>query len=156
MNTEPLNAACHCGAVRLRITLSDGLKTARRCNCSICRMRGAVAVSAALGGVEVVQGDDVLQEYRFNTGVARHYFCGRCGIYTHHQRRSNPGEYGVNAACLEGVSPFDFALLPVGDGVNHPRDRADGRNMLAGVLTFAPADPNGPWPTPLTSGPATR
>ena len=34
---------CHCGAVRLRLRLSDGLRTARRCDCSFCRMRGAVA-----------------------------------------------------------------------------------------------------------------
>jgi hypothetical protein len=56
---------------------------------------------------------------RFNTGVAQHYFCSRCGIYTHHRRRSNPNQYGVNVACLKGVSPFDFADVPVIDGVNH-------------------------------------
>ena len=46
--------ACHCGAVKFRVRLSKGLRTARRCNCSFCRMRGAVAVSAPLDGV--VQG----------------------------------------------------------------------------------------------------
>jgi hypothetical protein len=66
-----------------------------------------------------------------------HYFCSRCGIYTHHQRRSNPNQYGINAACLEGISPFDFAEVVVLDGVQHPSD-AGGRSAprIAGVLTF--------------------
>ena len=126
-------AACHCGTVRLRVRLSEGLASARRCDCSLCRMRGAVAVTAGLGGVEVLEGAEALSEYRFNTGVARHFFCSKCGIYTHHRRRSNPNEYGVNAACLEGVSPFDFAEVLVNDGVSHP---SDGGGGVVGVLRY--------------------
>ena len=131
------NGACHCGTVRLRMRLSDGLRSARRCNCSYCRMRGAVAVTALLGNVDVVAGADALTIYQFNTKSAKHHFCAKCGIYTHHQRRSNPNEYGVNVAILEGVSPFDFAEIPVTDGVNHPSDgRSDG---IVGTLRFIAA-----------------
>ncbi|MCC0808189.1 GFA family protein [Methylobacterium sp. W2] len=126
---------CHCGAVRFEATLSAGLGTIRRCTCSYCRMRGAVVVSAETGGVKVLQGADTLTSYRFNTGVAQHFFCSRCGIYTHHQRRSNPNQYGVNVACLDGLSPFDFAEIPVFDGVNHPNDTG-GTTRLAGTLRF--------------------
>ena len=42
---EKLSAQCHCGAVAFTVELSDGFNTVRRCNCSYCRMRGAVAVS---------------------------------------------------------------------------------------------------------------
>ncbi|WP_240913806.1 GFA family protein [Sphingomonas sp. HDW15A] len=129
-----MNGACHCGAVRFVVTLSDGLKTARRCTCSYCRMRGAVAVSAELGGLTITQGDHALATYQFNTGIAKHHFCSKCGIYTHHQRRSNPSQYGVNVACLEGVSPFDFEIVPVLDGENHPSDT--GETRLAGSLHF--------------------
>jgi hypothetical protein len=38
-------------------------------------------------------------------------------------RRSNPNEYGVNAACLEGVNPRDLDPVPWFDGVHHPADR---------------------------------
>ncbi len=127
--------ACHCGAIRFRVRLSEGLASARRCDCSLCRMRGAVAVSAQVGELEIVEGEAVLSEYRFNTGTARHFFCSNCGIYTHHQRRSNPGQYGVNLACLKGASPFDLAEVPVLDGVHHPRDGGGG---VAGVLRFEP------------------
>lgn len=135
-----VQAACHCGRVRLEVALTDGLNTARRCDCSFCRMRGAVAVSAELDGVRIVEGEDVLSEYRFNTRTARHFFCSVCGIYTHHQRRSNPRQYGVNVACIEGVSPFDFAEVPVNDGVHHPSDLKSGaKPRLAGILRYETA-----------------
>lgn len=136
-----VQAACHCRSVRFEIELSDGLNTALRCDCSFCRMRGAVAVSAELDGLKIVSGEDMLTEYQFNTKVARHYFCSVCGIYTHHQRRSNPRQFGVNAACIEGVSPFDFAEVPVVDGINHASDSggASARSRVAGVLRYDPA-----------------
>ncbi|WP_081996297.1 GFA family protein [Croceibacterium mercuriale] len=130
---------CHCGAVRFEATLTDGFNTIRRCTCSYCRMRGAVAVSAEMGGVRIVQGEEVLTRYQFNTGAANHFFCSRCGIYTHHQRRSNQNQFGVNVACLEGISPFDFLVVPVEDGVEHPNDNG-GLTRLAGTLRFIPAE----------------
>lgn len=134
------DGACHCGAVRFHVRLSEGLRNPRRCTCSMCRMRGAVAVTAEVGDLTVTSGEEFLTEYRFNTGVARHFFCSRCGIYTHHQRRSNPSELGVNVACLEGVSPFDFAEVVVGDGVNHPKDDPERRGgRTAGILRYEPA-----------------
>jgi hypothetical protein len=98
-------------------------------------MRGAIAVSAEVGGISFIRGEDTLTSYRFNTGTAQHFFCSRCGIYTHHQRRSNPNQYGVNVACLDGVSPFDFDAVPVLDGVLHPAD-AGGAGRQAGTLRF--------------------
>lgn len=129
------DGACHCGTVTFRVTLSNGLHTARRCTCSYCRRRGAVAVSAELDGVTILTGQEALSVYQFNTGTAKHYFCSVCGIYTHHQRRSNPRQYGVNVACLIGRSPFDFDEVPVLDGVNHPSDTQQSARVL-GVLRF--------------------
>lgn len=136
-NRNQIDAACHCGTVRFRVRLTDGFNTVRRCTCSYCRMRGAVAVSAQLGDIEFVGGQDNLTLYTFNTGSAKHYFCKTCGIYTHHQRRSNPEQFGVNVACLDGVSPFDFPEVPVLDGVSHPKD-TDAGPRLAGILRFDP------------------
>jgi hypothetical protein len=102
-------------------------------------MRGAVAVSAEHQDIEVVAGEQWLTLYQFNTLQAKHYFCSKCGIYTHHQRRSNPNQYGINAACLEGVSPFDFAEVPVNEGRIHPKDRTgEGGPRIAGYLRFFP------------------
>ena len=99
-------------------------------------MRGAVAVSADIAGLDILEGADQLSVYQFNTMTARHYFCSHCGIYTHHQRRSNPNEYGVNVACLEGLSPFDFETVAVMDGKHHP---SDGKSSgIVGYLKFSP------------------
>lgn len=100
-------------------------------------MRGAVTASADLDQFRIVAGADALTLYQFGTKTARHYFCNHCGIYTHHQRRSNPHEFGINVACLKGVSPFDFAEVIVLDGINHPSD-GDGHDSIAGILKFYP------------------
>jgi hypothetical protein len=117
------SASCHCGAVVLELDLPNGIENPRRCDCSICRRKGAIVASVKLAGIRIVQGADVLRLYQFNTLTAKHYFCSVCGIYTHHQRRSNPQEYGYNVACLEGVNPFLLDNIPTNDGVNHPADR---------------------------------
>jgi hypothetical protein len=138
LDLKERQGGCHCGAIRFRVTLSDGLHSARRCDCSYCRMRGAIAVSARLEDFELLQGEDALALYQFNRMAARHHFCSRCGIYTHHQRRSDPTLYGVNVACLDGISPFDFAAVAVNDGVHHPADNS-GETRLAGILRFESA-----------------
>jgi hypothetical protein len=134
-----LNGSCHCGAVRFEADLPLGPSSARRCTCSICRMRGAVAVTSTSEGFRLVKGGDHLASYRFNTRTAEHHFCTVCGIYTHHKRRSNPDELGVNVACLEGVSPFDFPEVIVYDGQRHPADDREHRTYVAGVLRFEAA-----------------
>jgi hypothetical protein len=132
-----IDGACHCGTVRFRVRLANGLHTARRCTCSYCRMRGAVAVSADLDGMEILAGGEALTLYQFGTMSAKHYFCSRCGIYTHHRRRSDPNQYGVNVACLAGISPFDFDEIPVNDGVHHPSDNEKSEPpRLAGIIKF--------------------
>lgn len=114
-------AACHCGAVRLGFPTLD-LASARRCDCSLCRRKGAIVVSVPLPELTVEAGE-TLRLYQFNTMTAEHYFCGVCGIYTHHRRRSNPSEYGVNLGCVEGVDLPALEPVVWNDGVNHPSDR---------------------------------
>ena len=134
--------SCHCQAVTFKVRLTDELSTARRCTCSICSRRGAVAVSAELKDIEITTGADTLTCYTFGTHTAQHYFCSVCGIYTHHQRRSNPSQYGINLSCLKGQTPF-IDSVPVLDGSNHPRDLKDGagsdgkyKGLEIGVLKF--------------------
>ncbi len=134
-----LNGSCHCGAVKFTAELPQGFASARRCTCSICRMRGAVAVTGAIDGFRITEGGDKLATYRFNTNTAEHHFCTQCGIYTHHRRRSNANELGVNVACLEGLSPFDFHEVLVYDGSRHPADNLEHKTHVAGWLKFEPA-----------------
>lgn len=135
----PLTGRCHCGAVRFTVTLSDGFRSIRRCTCSYCRMRGAVVAMAEAGGVTIREGAEALTHYRFHTGSAQHFFCSRCGIHTHHQRRSDQKLFAVNVACLDGVSPFDFLEVPVMDGINHTSDTGQPTRR-AGTLRYRPTE----------------
>lgn len=124
MNIKPIHrGSCHCGAVKFEARLPDGLVNPSRCNCSMCRRRGAIVVAVPLGDLKITEGSGHLRLYQFNTRTAKHYFCSLCGIYTHHRRRSNPNEFGLNVGCLEGVDPFELGEVPVHDGINHPADR---------------------------------
>ena len=114
--TEIRRGTCHCGAVEFQVELRDGLQDLRRCNCSLCRRKGAVMASVPLDKLTIIRGADQLSLYQWNTKAAKHYFCRICGIYTHHQRRSNPKEFGFNAACIEGVDPYALGEIPIADG----------------------------------------
>jgi hypothetical protein len=115
---------CHCGAVELDVHLPDGIVDPRRCNCSVCRRKGAIVGSVLLSGLKIVKGEDKLSLYQFDSKEAEHYFCSVCGIYTHHKRRSNPNQYGINLGCLENVDAGLIEDLQVYDGANnHPSDR---------------------------------
>jgi hypothetical protein len=118
-----LRLTCHCGAVEIAVQMPGGLGTMRRCDCSYCRRRGAIVASVLLDDLVIVKGADALTLYQFGTMTAKHWFCSTCGIYTHHQRRSNPLEYGVNVGALDGVNPSLLGNIPWADGVNHPSDR---------------------------------
>ncbi len=118
-------ATCHCGTVEIELDLPDGLVDVRRCDCSLCRRWGAIVASVPLSGIRIIKGEGALKLYQFNTKTAKHYFCSNCGIYTHHQRRSNPLQYGFNVACLVGVNPLKIDGVPVYDGVHHPADRTN-------------------------------
>ena len=93
MEIKPVhNASCHCGAVEFEVTLLNGINP-HRCNCSICRMYGAIISTVGLSEPKITKGINNLTLYQFNTMIANHYFCSICGIYTHHQLRSNPQKY---------------------------------------------------------------
>ena len=79
---KPYSGGCHCGAVRFQVRLTDGFQTLRRCSCSYCRMRGAIAVSARLEDIDISQSHDSLTLYQFNTGAAKHYLQGLWHLHT--------------------------------------------------------------------------
>ena len=98
-----LKGRCHCGAVKFEVRNQDKPEQLARCNCSLCRRRGAIMATAPVEDLVITEGKDKLSLYQWNTRIARHYFCSVCGIYTHHQRRRFPEQCGFNVACIEGI-----------------------------------------------------
>jgi hypothetical protein len=91
---------CHCGAVRFEVDAPARLETLA-CNCSRCQMLGFRHLIVGKSRFRLVSGEDALIEYRFNSGVARHLFCGTCGVQSYYIPRSNPDGFSVNARCLD-------------------------------------------------------
>lgn len=60
---------CHCGNVVLELDLPQGIVNPRRCDCSLCRPRGAIMASVKLDQIRLLQGEQVLRLYQFNTRV---------------------------------------------------------------------------------------
>ena len=77
-----------------------------RCNCSICKRKGAIMSMVKNEDFKIIKGKDKLSLYQFHTKVAKHYFCSNCGIYTHHNPRSNPSMTGFNIGCIDEVDTF--------------------------------------------------
>ena len=55
---EQHKLVCHCGSVEILLDLPDGLVDVRRCDCSLCRRRGAIAASVPLSGINIIKGKD--------------------------------------------------------------------------------------------------
>jgi hypothetical protein len=113
---ETKSGSCHCQSITFEIDLENGLENLRRCNCSLCRRKNAIMAYVPMGQFRLLTGEHGLTSYQWNTRVAQHFFCGRCGIYTHHRRRLNPDEYGFNVACLDEIDPNQLTDVTVFDG----------------------------------------
>ena len=115
---------CHCKKVEVEISLPEiGFSKLIRCNCSICKRKGAIMSMVKNEDFKIVKGKSELKLYQFNTKVAKHYFCNECGIYTHHNPRSNPAMTGFNIGCINDVDTFNLKKVSVNNGHNHPLDK---------------------------------
>ena len=106
---------CHCGAVRFEVTAD--IVQVTDCNCSVCTKKGFLHLIVAPEKFRLLTGADALVTYRFNTGTARHTFCGTCGIHAFYTPRSHPDQVDVNVRCIEGVDLAGLKLVPF-DGQN--------------------------------------
>jgi hypothetical protein len=106
---------CHCGAVVFEV--QGELSEVIECNCSICTRKGYLHWIVPPSSFHLLAGADSLATYSFNTGVARHLFCTRCGVAPYYFPRSDPDKIDVNVRCLEGVDLRRLKLRPF-DGRN--------------------------------------
>jgi hypothetical protein len=113
---QTCKGGCHCGRISFEIEIPVDV-TVHRCSCSICQQCGFLHLIVTKNRFKLLSGKDDLTEYRFHTGVARHLFCGHCGIKSFYVPRSHPDSFSVNLNCLD---------LP--DAVQVTIEDFDGRN----------------------------
>ena len=99
---------CHCGAVRYQVQVEKLIAT--ECNCSICQKKGFIHLIVPESRFILLQGEDSLSTYTFNTCTAKHHFCRHCGIHSFYRPRSHPTGYDVNLRCLDGDATIDLRL----------------------------------------------
>ena len=119
------SGGCHCGAVRFEAKLPAKV-LAQACNCSVCAKTGFVHVIVPESRFRLTAGGDSLTTYTFNTGVARHLFCAKCGVKSFYRPRSNPDGWSVNARCLDGTDGLDIQI-----------EAFDGQNWEANAPALA-------------------
>ena len=99
---------CHCGAIEAEINIQGNLEKLLRCNCSLCKRKGAIMSMVKNENYKIIKGENKLILYQFHTKVAKHYFCSICGIYT---------------GCIDEIDTFTLKSILINDGQNHPLDK---------------------------------
>ena len=120
---------CHCGSVRFQVYVKEF--RGEDCNCSICSKKGFLHLIVPEDQFKLLQGEDMLEIYTFNTGVAQHKFCRKCGIHTFYRPRSHPTSVDVNIRCLDGNVISDFEIIPF-DGQNWEKNVEKLRSEVKG------------------------
>ncbi|MGH1370629.1 MAG: GFA family protein [Cellvibrionaceae bacterium] len=100
LELSTFKGSCHCGAVAFTVRAPENVEV-EDCNCSICSKSGFLHLIVPKIHFELTAGEDSLSSYRFNTGVAEHYFCKVCGVKPFYVPRSNPDGMDINLRCLD-------------------------------------------------------
>jgi hypothetical protein len=116
---------CHCGRVRFEVD-APGELVIDDCNCSMCSKTGFLHLIVTRKRFRLIQGQDALTNYTFNTATAQHLFCSTCGIKSFYVPRSHPDGFSVNARCIDAGTVKDIKINSV-DGRNWERHYPEGR-----------------------------
>jgi hypothetical protein len=92
-----IEAACHCGAVRIEVARAPRVLTS--CNCSICRRYGTLWAYYTPASLRIVCPPSELSSYAWGRKALRFRRCKTCGTVTHYDRPKDPRNrrIGVNA-----------------------------------------------------------
>ncbi|MBI04870.1 MAG: type I-B CRISPR-associated protein Cas8b1/Cst1 [Pelagibacteraceae bacterium] len=96
--------SCHCNSVKF--TLQTNLDTVVQCNCSFCKRRNAIMTLEDKNSIKINSGYENLSIYKFNTNIAKHHFCKKCGIFVYSNRRFDSNGIAVNLGCIDDINTF--------------------------------------------------
>jgi hypothetical protein len=116
---------CHCGRVRFEVDAPAHIDV-DDCNCSMCSRFGFLHLIVPRERFRLLEGQDALVTYTFNTGTAKHLFCGTCGVKSFYVPRSHPDGISVNARCIDSPTVAGMTVSQV-DGRNWEQHYPAGR-----------------------------
>jgi hypothetical protein len=109
---QTYRGGCHCGRVYYQVTTA--LNPVLTCNCTYCKMRGALWTYVGPDQFKLVSGQDDLADYQFNKKIIHHLFCRNCGVSSFATGQDETGAegIGINVRCLDGVEIDTLTLTP--------------------------------------------
>ena len=107
--------SCHCNSVKF--SLETKLEMVVQCNCTFCKRRNAKMIIEKKEAIKILKGKDQLTLYQFNTNIAKHHFCKKCGIFVYSNRRFDPNGIAVNAGCIDEIDIFSIET-PIADNIH--------------------------------------
>ncbi|HEY2900922.1 MAG TPA: GFA family protein [Polyangia bacterium] len=112
-DAKTYQGGCHCGKVRYQVTTD--LARVISCNCSICSKKAHLLTFVGTDAFQLLQGEDNLTDYQFNTKNIHHVFCRTCGIqsFARGTNREGMAMFSVNVRCLDDVDPATVAVTAV-------------------------------------------
>lgn len=121
MKTVLHSGQCHCGDITFEFECAPVMDMTI-CNCSMCDLSAYQHIFVPQTDLRFTSDEDDLRTYTFNTGEAKHLFCGRCGVKPLYIPRSHPDCYSVNYRC---IAP---GTMTVGETIHF-----DGQNWSANI-----------------------
>lgn len=94
----------------------------------MCAKSGYLHLIVPAEQFTLLSGQDALTTYTFNTHVAKHYFCSRCGVKSFYVPRSHPDGISVNARCIDSGTIESMSVIPF-DGRHWETARAEWRDL---------------------------
>ena len=107
----PFEGSCHCGAVKFEVD-AEAPTQAISCNCSHCRRKGFLLSFFPEQQFRLLQGQESLQSYKFNTHKIEHRFCQNCGTQAFAEGTNPDGSAvrAVNLRCVPSIDPDSLTL----------------------------------------------
>ena len=119
------SGGCHCGDVKFEVSL-EHQPLLHTCNCSMCAKSAYIHLIIPNTSFKLLTDKEKLSCYQFNSKIAEHYFCKRCGVKSFYVPRSNPDGVSVNARCLNNEEWQQWSI-----------EHFDGQNWEQNAATLA-------------------
>jgi len=134
---------CHCGAIEIEYTSAVAPANAevRACQCSFCRLHGALATSDPDGHLRFIErAPGTLNRYVFGLKTADFFTCRACGVYVGIILSDGDRGYGiVNIHALADGSRFSAVPIAADYDAETTADRIARRKQMWTPAEVIPA-----------------
>ena len=108
--------SCHCKQIQFEAIGEDRIEVLN-CSCSICSITNYKHYVIPKSQFTLLKGKNFLSTYKFNTNIAKHMFCKKCGIKSFYIPRSHPECISININCINSDTIKNIKIINF-DGKN--------------------------------------